>query len=648
MSEGNPAYLADMLRGLVDEGIIREQSGRYTLTLGPAEITRSRLPMPASLRQALRDRLTPLTRDGLAVGRVLAASRNRLDLDTLIEASQLAEDRVMDGLDGLAGAQLTHEEHSGDTELVELAENRIREVFLEGLATEERRALHQRIGEALERQYRLQPAVVVEELAWQFEQAGLAPKAYAYLALTARRHLNRSLYEEALGFLDRALRMEATARPMMLLDHADRELSEVYLAHSQVLYHLGNWSGALEDAQRAATLASDVRDSVLQSRVAGELGNQLRNQGNTGRAERLLREALAHAEAAGDPSLQTMPLYQLGGVRWGQGDLAEAEVLWAKALEIAQRTGDERAMGYGYNGLGILAFCRGNSAEARTQLERSTQLFERLGMLAPLSIARVNLAELYLSTGILRKALALAERTVSQAQEVHLPHGMALGLVNRAQVLNWLGRGDEALQNAREALKLVRQLGTHEDEVLALVTLVRVDLDRGAPDRSLVRLDELLPLLAEFDSEGFTPYVNAMRVQALARVGRRDEAIACFEHSVDDQRAWPHVQVRTALARGLAWFLLDEPERAVPVLNKALETSETNGYRFFQLVAHHKLVLTRAALPDDSPLADSSELARHSRVAVALARSLAANLPMADRRRFLSREWGRIPTSDDS
>src|SRR5690606_1718510 len=57
-SDGSPAFIADMLRGLVDEGVLKQGDAGWALTLDPTEITRSRLPIPSTLRDAIRDRLS--------------------------------------------------------------------------------------------------------------------------------------------------------------------------------------------------------------------------------------------------------------------------------------------------------------------------------------------------------------------------------------------------------------------------------------------------------------------------------------------------------------------------------------------------------------------------------------------------------------
>ena len=190
------------------------------------------------------------------------------------------------------------------------------------------------------------------------------------------------------------------------------------------------------------------------------------------------------------------------------------------------------------------------------------------------------------------------------------------------------------MQNAREALRIVRQLGTAEDEVLALSTLLRVCVVSGDLEGALAWVNDVLPLLADYDSEGIAPQVNSFHALALAGLGRHAqarEALARAEQS--SERQWPYVQVRTDLAKAGALRRLGESERARKLLQRALASAEANGFRFFQLLIHHEL--THVA-------DDETARSRHSRVASALARSLAANLSREDAKLFLSREWGGV------
>jgi eukaryotic-like serine/threonine-protein kinase len=625
--EGSPSFIVDMLRGLIDDELIVEEiTGVWRLTVDEAQITQSHLPMPPSLRHALQERLAPLSEDALTVGRVLALARRRIELDVLVEAAPFPEDRVMEALDTLVDAGIVAEHRAADRELVELSHGRFREVLIEKKA-DGLRLDHQRLGEALERHHRGQLGAAVDELAHQFERAELWPKAYRYLVSSANRHLQRSLYQEALVLLEKALGMEALARPFMLLDSADRRLAEVWLSISRARHGLGQLPEAVVATTEAQRLARLVRDPGLESRVAAELGSQLRLQGRLDEAEAQLQSAIGRAEEAGDQTLLPLAMYELGGARWSRGDLEGAEQHWKRALQIAQQVGDERAQGHGFNGLAVLAICRGQPMEARRHLEQSTTVFERLGMLGPLVVARSNLIEVYADSGVLRKALALADRTLSQSEEASFPQGIAIGKGWRSRVLVRLGRLDEAEREAEQALAVVRRLEIREDEAVVLCARVEVALAREATEEALDRVRELQAVLAIHDAERITHEVRGWEVAVLARLGRTEEAARLLDQAPPRTQAWPHVQVRTELAVGRALAALGRDVAAREALQRALALSEANGFRFFQLLAH----LALHSVVDDASVRD-----RHDRVASGLARSLAANLPPDEASRFLA------------
>lgn len=632
---GSPAFIADMLRALIEDRIIlRESSGRFRLTVDATQISQSRLPMPASLRQALHERLAPLSPDALAVGRVLALSRRRIELDVVARAAPIPEERVIAALDELIDARIVTEQRSAEVEVFELAHGRFREVLLDRIPEGELRPAHRALGESLERYYRQQIGTVVEELAYQFEQAQIWPKAYAYLVESAQRHLKRSLHHEALGRLERALAIEPQARVWLTLEEADRHLTDVWLATSRARYALGLSDGdravtppgglATSEAQRLARLVGDPR---LEAQVATELGLQLRRQGRPEDAEVQLRTAIARAEASGDQTLLPPALYEVGVTRWSRGDLAEAEAHWRRALMVAQQVGDERSLAQGYNGLAILASCRGQPVEARRLLEQSAAVFERLGMLGHLVVTWSNLIELYSSTGVLRKAQSFADRMLSQAQEVSLVEGVVLGYTWRGRIMLQLGRAEEAERDADAAVRLLPRLANREDEPTVLGTAVMTALAREDAPLVLERVAPLLLSLDSYDPERILSEARAWRIWALARRGQSDDAARELDAVQIRPEMWPHVQVRTDLALGMALRELGRRDPAREVFQRALALSEANGFRWYQLLAHLELVkVAEEVLVRD----------RHHRVAAGIARSLAANLPTEDAERFLA------------
>jgi tetratricopeptide (TPR) repeat protein len=629
-TEGSPAFLADMLRGLVDEGVIKRNGARWSLELPPEELGRSSLPLPPNLRASLAERLQPLSPDALEIARTVALTRRGIALEPLIEAVDLPEDRIMQALDELVDADILEERRRDSVDHVELTHARLHDLLVESLPEVERRERHQRLGELLERRHRSERNAVVEDLAFHFERANVAPKAYAYLFQTARKNLRRSLHEEALHFLDRTLRLAPLARPYLLLEEADRRQCEVYLAQASSLLHVGRPEDAEEAARRASALADAISDHVLQARVATLRGHMLRTRGVQDEAERCFRSALDHAHKADVRALRPVPLYHLGAVLWSRGQLDAARACWEEVRELGRELGNERAEGRAYNGLGILEFCNGRPAEARRLLERSAEIFERLGMLEVLAVTRVNLIELYLSSGLLRRAFDLAERTHGQAREVGHQHGISMGLGWRARLLLTLGRPEDARRNALEALRIATDLGAIDELIVSLTTLVQVMLDLEMAAQARPRADHLLELLASADYEGVTPLARALLAQIHVASHEPDLARGLLSE-LGPRPIFPHTQIRIDLEVAAAWRLLDEPEIATQHAQSALDTATRCHFDFYALAAHHQLAQT---------VPEGAERERHARKARSVARSLSASLDRNDGASFLARGWG--------
>ncbi len=586
---GAPGHIADMLRGLVEDGVIRREGSRWRLNLSLEAITEQRLPLPDSLRALLADRLQPLPALARDLARTVALTRRGVELDVLLGVTDGPEAEVLQALGALLDAGVLLEERRLGVERVDLSHDRFRDLLLDELSADERRARHQRLGERLERDHRDALGPVVEDLAWHFEQAGLPPKGYAYLVETARKHLTQSSFEEGVQHLDRAAKMEVLARPLMVLDEADRRLAALLLERGRAHFHLGRWELARADVSAAAELARLVRDPALVARAATEQGKVLRNLSEMSEAERLFETALAAADASGQAALRLTPLYHLAALRWARGDLAGADKQWTDALALAREVGDETAEAQVYNGLGILAFCRGQSAGARQLLERSAELFDRVGMVETLAVTRANLIELYKLMGQLNKALRLADRTVARSREVQHRHGVALGLVWRARVIEVLGRHDEARRNAQEGLQIAIDLGTKEEQVLGLRTLVQIQLATGNARFASARVDHLIALLAESDVEGVLPQVRAMQARCLIARGEAAAARAILG-DLNTQAQFPHIQVRADLEAAIALRELGEPAAARGFLMRALDAARSASFRLAEMAALQELI----------------------------------------------------------
>ena len=147
-------------------------------------------------------------------------------------------------------------------------------------------------------------------------------------------------------------------------------------------------------------------------------------------------------------------------------------------------------------------------------------------------------------------------------------------------------------------------------------------------------LDIALPLGAASDTEGFVPLLHAWRAWLEASRGEADSARTDLERAEERvERVWPHQRVRLLLNIARVYEALDEHLRARDRAEAALRLADSNGFRYYAMRARQ--ILARVSR-------DEAVVARNARVADALARSLAANLPEDEAREFLEIQ-GRSP-----
>ncbi|MEN9786526.1 MAG: hypothetical protein RLZZ299_1790, partial [Pseudomonadota bacterium] len=598
-------------------------------------LARGPLPIPRSLRAQLATVLAPLGEGARALADALAVALGAGAASAEAPLGPLAEVAGVDGAAALAElvrvglVRVVHRPGAEEAEgpLVEFVQPRTRDLLYAAIPAPARARLHRRTGESLERRYRRRMPLVVDALAEHFSAAGVAGKAYPYLVRAGARMLERSFVAEAERFFQRALAVEPEARELLVLEDADRLLCETLLRRAEALDHLGRWGDTAPDLARAAALAAELADDRLGSRVHAALGQRARQAHDVEEATTAFSRALALAERAGATELRVPALHGQGAIRWALGDLEGARRAWAETLQVGEATGDLRALALAQNGLGLVALCRGQSAEARKCFEQSAELFERLGLVAPLATARLNLVEIHHFTGNLRRGVELAERTLAHARETGHTLGIARARHHRALLLVDLGRFLEGREEAREALAAVRRLGQREDELATLVGRLRADWALGDLAEVRAGLIEADGLLERYDPEGFAPIVLAWRARVAWRDGDPTSARAALERALAwTGTAWPYQECRFELALGRVFAAFGDRAEATRRAEAAIRRADASGFRLYALKGHQ--VVAACGL-------DEAQVARHRRVADALARSLAANLGREDAQRFL-------------
>jgi class 3 adenylate cyclase len=199
-TEGNPFFLEESVRTLVETGVLVGEPGAYRLAK-PVES----LQVPATVHAVLAariDRLSPAEKQLLQTAAVIGTEVPFALLQTIAELSEADLHR---GLAHLQAAEFLYETRLFPEREFTFKHALTHEVAYNSLLQERRRVLHGRIVEALEALYAERLAEQVERLAHHAIRGEAWDKALAYNRQAGARVAARSAYREAVAYFEQAL-----------------------------------------------------------------------------------------------------------------------------------------------------------------------------------------------------------------------------------------------------------------------------------------------------------------------------------------------------------------------------------------------------------------------------------------------------------
>ena len=269
-TEGNPFFVEEVLKALIESGSVRRESGRWR------RCELDQLLIPQSVKEAIGNRLNRVSQPCNEVLRICAILGKVFTFDELVAAAQQNEDELLDALDEAVGAQLI----ASDGDSFSFTHDKIREVLYEELNPIRRRRLHRLAAEGLE-QGLGDSCCTVEKLAHHYIQAGNHERGLEYAKRAAHEAERVFAFDEAIDAYEHA---RDCAEALGLVEEQltqDEAIGKAYLLHGESVL-------AGEHFERALELATEP---LVRARLQCEAASSLVATGNQ-RGLEYLNEAL--------------------------------------------------------------------------------------------------------------------------------------------------------------------------------------------------------------------------------------------------------------------------------------------------------------------------------------------------------------------
>ncbi len=385
-AEGNPYYLEELLKMMLDAGVIEPKPGeqdRWRVNPERLEATR----VPPTLTGILQARLDSLPRSERELLQC-AAVVGRLFWDAAIsEVSAGERQKVRATLDAISRREMIFwQEHSAFAGTQEYAfkHTLLHDVTYETVLLKLRRDYHARTARWLETHAGERISEYAGLIAGHLERANLAGQAIHYLRLAGERALGAYAYREAADYFKRALSH---------IPDENIERTPLLVQLGETLWYLGEYEQAQTRLQEGVTLAKKHGQAEYRSDALVHLGAIARKQGNWVQARAHLTESLAIARQVENQNKIANALHNLAWVDIRQGAYQEARVQLAESRLLYQTQDNRSGLADVLNGLGTVALNLGEYDETRQLYQESLALFHEVGDRPGESAALVNLGE---------------------------------------------------------------------------------------------------------------------------------------------------------------------------------------------------------------------------------------------------------------
>ena len=288
-TEGNPFFLEESVRTLVETGVLVGTPGAYRLTQ-PVDS----LQVPATVQAVLAARLDRLPPEAKRLLQTAAVIGTEVPLPLLQAIAELPEADLHRSLAHLQAAEFLYETRLFPEQAYTFKHALTHEVAYGSLLQERRRGLHTSIVEALERLAADRLTEQVERLAHHALRGEVWDKTLVYFRQAGEKALAQSAYPEAVGYFEQAL--SALQHLPETRDTYEQAIA-LRLALRSALFPSGDSERIVAYLREAETLAAALDDHHRLGQIAGFLSAHFRNQGaydqSIAAAQRALRLAMA-------------------------------------------------------------------------------------------------------------------------------------------------------------------------------------------------------------------------------------------------------------------------------------------------------------------------------------------------------------------
>lgn len=476
-SDGNPYYLEELIKILIDDGVIIQGSDYWAITREKLKEIR----IPTTLTGIIQSRLDKLSEKEKEIIQNAAVVGNifwsELVYELINDDSIQIEKKIDTELTKLCDKGLIKRINQSliDISAFEFSQNIIREVAYESVSKVQRKKCHSKIADWLSENVQNKTMDFIAIIVHHLEQSERLEETYAYLYHAGITSLTNYAIAEAESFFERALTISGTdeeKKYRILIEEEkiyqikgdrnkqkkvidslmeiaknledNRKICEVLIRKSWLDFWLGDFNQMFNSAARAEELALLLKSNKLLFLSNRAQSWSLLKKGLVKKAEEKANSLLPIVKPSSNINEEGLVLNLLAIIKITQGDYYNAKIYLEEFLSINRLIGDQQGINTALNNLGVALISIGKYLQAQDSFEQLLARAQQIGDNIIIINSLINLSWVMTCLENWVEAINYANRGIKLARDSENIEAIAEGLV-------WLGNAQLGLKNYERA-----------------------------------------------------------------------------------------------------------------------------------------------------------------------------------------------------
>ncbi|HEV7735718.1 MAG TPA: AAA family ATPase [Candidatus Binatia bacterium] len=530
---GNPLFIKAVSAQLRHEGWLRPVAGGWELTI---DLDRFAPPLPDDLRELIEVQVAALPPETLRVLEAASVAGSDITVEAVAAGLEWAPERVEDLCFALAkGSLYLRAAVSGDT--YDFTHALYQRAFHDRLAPSDRRRMHGRIGECIERTHASRLSEVAARQAGHFEAAGDLDRAARYREMAGGVALRRLAYDEGVRELQTALaHLEQTP------DAADAtgRRARIHLSLANALMSIRGYAhpdvaDAFDRAERVAHASGHRRE---EARALIGLGALALGRGNP-RAALPLVDRLLGSATDGPSDLPQYSYVRAGHVQVVLGQPRRA----MEFLALSARETPEPGIPVLVDGVAEAEWLRaialtqlGFLDQGRAAVERALQRIDETGLAWARGVALYYALEVHLLRRDMHGAERMAGEMIEHLRIYDFPMQTHIVSFHQDYLRGIAGPSAAPLDDMRRHLAAHHASGDRWHHTVHLAEMAEIEIASGDLDAASASLDAAFAHGEWGGEERHLPELWRLRGGVRRLRADVDGAEECFRRAIDTAR----------------------------------------------------------------------------------------------------------------